>query len=308
MGRICYFVDQGRIAGGIKVAYRHVAALRRNGLDAMIVHRRAERPGWFAVPDVPVAAFDDLAFGTDDVVVVPEDARHSLRTAAQLPSRTVMFCQNHFYLASGLAGARDLSSFGIEAVVTSGDEIAGFLRRRFPDMPVSTVHLGIDPDLYRPAPDKRLQIAAVPRKRPYEFKFIRDLVDFACPQSRRFAWVELVDRSEAEVAQAMAESAVFLSLARLEGVGLTGLEAMACGCAVTGFLGGGGREFGTEENGWWAPDEDCDGAADRLAACLQAVLDGSAAMRIDAGRATAARYTLEREEAELLAFWHGVLG
>ena len=308
MGRIYYLVDQRRIAGGIKVAYRHVATLRRNGLDAVIVHRVAERPDWFAAPDVPVAAFSELAFEAADVVVVPEDARHSLRTMARLPPRKVMFCQNHFYLASGLVESSDLRGFGIEAVMTSGDEITGFLRWRLPDLPLSTVHLAIDPEIYRPLPDKRLQFAAVPRKRPYEYRFIRDMVSFGYPASERFGWVELTDASEAEVAQAMAGSAVFLSLARLEGVGLTGLEAMACGCAVAGFLGGGGREFATAENGWWAPDDDCVAAARQLAACLEAVLDGAAATRVAAGRATAARYTLEREESELLAFWHGFLG
>ncbi|MEQ9334204.1 hypothetical protein, partial [Thalassobaculum sp.] len=243
MGRIYYLVDQRRIAGGIKVAYRHVATLRRNGLDAVIVHRVAERPDWFAVPDIPIAGFSDLTFEAADVVVMPEDARHTLRTMAGLPPRKVMFCQNHFYLASGLVETRDPRRLGIEAVMTSGDEIARFLRWRLPDLPLSTVHLAIDPDLYRPLPEKRLQVAAVPRKRPYEYRFIRDMVSFDCPASDRFGWVELTDASEAEVAQAMAHSAVFLSLARLEGVGLTGLEAMSCGCAVTGFLGGGGREF-----------------------------------------------------------------
>ncbi|MEQ9331407.1 hypothetical protein, partial [Thalassobaculum sp.] len=64
----------------------------------------------------------------------------------------------------------------------------------------------------------------------------------------------------------------------------------------------------TAENGWWAADDDCVAAARQLAACLKAVLEGTAASRVAAGQATAARYTLEREESELLAFWRGFLG
>ncbi|MGQ9368803.1 glycosyltransferase [Azospirillum sp. ST 5-10] len=306
MGRIHYFVEQGRIAGGIKVAYRHVAILRRHGLDAVVVHARAERPAWFAAPDVPVHAFAGLSFAAGDVVVMAEDARHSFRTMAASPARKVMFCQNHFYLAGGLAGAADVRVFGIEAAYTSGDVITAFLRRRLPGLPVATVHLAIDPALYRPAEEKAFQVAVVPRKRPVEYRHIRDRLIHEHPGLRGMPWVELADASEAEVARAMARSAVFLSLARLEGVGLTGLEAMASGCAVTGFLGDGGREYATGDNGWWARDDDCDGAVRQLAACLGAVRNGTAAPRVAAGRATAARYAPEREEAELLAFWRGV--
>ncbi|WP_029008265.1 glycosyltransferase [Azospirillum halopraeferens] len=308
MGRVYYFVEQGRIAGGIKVAYRHVATLRRHGIDAVVVHARAERPAWFPVPDVPVLAVAGLSFTADDVVVLAEDARHSLRHPAIGPARKVVFCQNHFYLAGGLHGAPDLRRFGVEAVVTSGDVITAFIRRRLPGLPVATVHLAIDPALYRPAPAKALQVAVIPRKRPHEFRYIRDLLRHEHPDLCAIRWVVLENAREDQVAHVMAESAVFLSLARLEGVGLTGLEAMACGCAVTGFLGDGGREFATPDNGWWARDEDCEDAVRQLAACLAAVRDGTAAPRIAAGRATAARYTPQREEAELLAFWRGVLG
>lgn len=308
MGCIYYFVEQGRIAGGIKVAYRHVATLRRAGFDAAVVHRQACRPDWFAAPDVPIHAFDDVAFNDADVVVMGEDARFSLRHMADKPGRKVLFCQNHYYLANGMAGAADIRPFGVEAAITSGDVITAFVRRRLPGLPVATVHLAIDPELYRPAATKRLQVAAVPRKRPVEFRFMRDLLAFTHPHLRRVQWVVLEKASEADVAAAMADSAVFLSLARLEGLGLTGLEAMACGCAVTGFTGGGGREFATPQNGWWARDEDCEMAVAQLAACLEAVLERKASNRIAAGRATAARYTVAREEAELLAFWRTFLG
>ncbi|HYH21347.1 MAG TPA: hypothetical protein VD995_22285 [Azospirillum sp.] len=305
MGRILYYCEQSRIAGGIKVSYRHVDTLRRNGFDAAIVHKRVQPPNWFAVPDVPILPVDEVVLSPRDVIVIGEDSRFTLRGVVRTPAHKVLLCQNHFYVAYGLDGARDYSDFGIEAALTSGDVITAFLRRRFPGLPVATAHLAIDPALYRPRA-KRLRIAAIPRKRPREMHYIRDLLRAGYPEHADVGWAVLEDADEALVARVLGESAVFLSLARLEGVGLTGLEAMASGCAVTGFLGDGGREYASAENGWWVDgDEDLDGAVRQLAACLTAVRNGTAGARIAAGRATAARYTAEREERELLAFWRG---
>jgi len=302
MGRILYYCEQGRITGGIKVSYRHVDTLRRNGFDAAIVHKRVERPDWFAVPDVPILSADEVVLSPRDVVVIGEDSRFTLRGVAETPARKVLLCQNHFYVAFGLQGARDYSGFGIEAALSTGDIVTAFLRRRFPDLPVGTAHLAIDPALYRPRA-KQLRIAAIPRKRPQEMEYIRDLLRTEHPEHAGVRWAILKDATEGLVARVMGESAVFLSLARLEGIGLTGLEAMASGCAVTGFLGDGGREYATAENGWWADGEDLNSAVRQLAACLTAVRDGTAEARIAAGRATAALYAPEREERELVAFW-----
>ncbi|HYD69476.1 hypothetical protein [Azospirillum sp.] len=306
MGRILYYCEQGRITGGIKVSYRHVDTLRRNGFDAAIVHKHVERPDWFAAPDVPILSADEVVLSPRDVVVIGEDSRFTLRGVANTPARKVLLCQNHYYVAFGLHGARDFSGFGIEAALSTGDVVTAFLRRRFPGLPVATAHLAIDPALYRPRP-KQLRIAAIPRKRPHEMEYIRDLLRAEHPEHAGVRWAILKDAAEGLVARVMGESAVFLSLARLEGIGLTGLEAMASGCAVTGFLGDGGREYASAENGWWADGEDLDSAVRQLAACLTAVRGGTAETRIAAGRATAARYTLEREERELVAFWRNFL-
>ena len=50
-------------------------------------------------------------------------------------------------------------------------------------------------------------------------------------------------RSEAAVADILRESQVFLSFGHPEGFGLPPAEALACGCLVIGYHGGGGREY-----------------------------------------------------------------
>ncbi len=64
-------------------------------------------------------------------------------------------------------------------------------------------------------------------------------------------WAVIQNKSEAEVAAIMGQAAIFLSLSRFEGLGMTTLEAMASGCLVVGFTGIGGREYASRTNGFW---------------------------------------------------------
>src|SRR5688572_27761757 len=101
---------------------------------------------------------------------------------------------------------------------------------------------------------------------------------------------------EAKIAEVMSQSAVFLSLARLEAHAMTTLEAMACGCVVAGFAGvAGGTDSATAANGFWAPEDDVETCVDQLARAVQVAVDRDATWRemVEAGRRTAHKYRRE---------------
>jgi hypothetical protein len=73
-----------------------------------------------------------------------------------------------------------------------------------------------------------------------------------------------------EVLKKMNENRYLLSLSACEGFGLQPLEAMACGCAVAGFSGCGGREYMRDGiNCEYTEYPDFAGLADRLANLLR---------------------------------------
>jgi hypothetical protein len=73
-----------------------------------------------------------------------------------------------------------------------------------------------------------------------------------------------------ELLKKMSENRYLLSLSACEGFGLQPLEAMACGCAVAGFSGCGGREFMRPGINCESTDyPDFSGLADRLADLLK---------------------------------------
>jgi glycosyltransferase involved in cell wall biosynthesis len=153
-------------------------------------------------------------------------------------------------------------------VISTTRSIDAYVRHRHPGVTSHLVPYGIDTGVFKPAQTKREAIAYLPRKRPIEASYLRDSFRHAFPDLRGWDWWPLVNESEANVAAAMGEAGVFLSLGRLESLGLTPLEAMACGCIVAGFTGIGGREYASPANGFWAAEDDFPSCIKQLRAAV----------------------------------------
>jgi glycosyltransferase involved in cell wall biosynthesis len=162
-----------------------------------------------------------------------------------------------------------------------------------------------DERLFRPAAAKQGAVVFAPRKRPVEARAIARMFRTLHPEHAELAWIPMENRTEVEVANAMGRAALFLSLSRLESVGMTTLEAMASGCVCGGFLGLGGTEYATPENGFWVPEDDCEAAADAMAEAAALVRAGGPALqrRLDAGFETARAWSHAVFRDELEAAW-----
>ena len=292
------------IAGGQKMAVRHVEALNDLGFEAACLADPGVVPGGWCAHRAPV--LPGGAIEPDDVVVVPEDGLASLRAVADSPARrVVLLCQNPYYLASlngaleFIAGRQDRFA----AVLAVGPRHAALMRRLLPGLPVEMVRCFADERLFRPG-EKQLTGVYVPRKRPLEAAAIRRLHQKLHPD-QKIGWVRVEKAAEAQVAEAFGRAAVFLSLSRLESVGMTTLEAMASGCLCAGFLGVGGAEYATAENGFWAPDDDCVAAADALAAAIDLRRAGGPRLQrmLEAAAETARAWSYAAFRAELEAVW-----
>lgn len=305
MSRIVYLgFPNGEVAGGQKMILRHVETLRDLGFEAVV---------WQGPSNVMPPVFAHRApvevgtpFRADDVLVVPSDAPNALRQAADFPQRVIVNCQNQFAFAS--VGVAAVDAFGPERLpvfVVPGRICGEAIRRLYPAAEVEIVPCFVDDRLFRPGPARRDQVAYVPRKRPLEPQAIRAFLEKGRPEHAALPWVKLENVAETEVAAALAGSSLFLSLARFESVGMTALEAMACGCVVAGFTGIGGWEYATEANGFWAREDDLVAAADALARAADLVAAGGAplAAHCEVARATAKAWSYGRFKAALEEVW-----
>ncbi|BBK41489.1 hypothetical protein STVA_15090 [Allostella vacuolata] len=296
-------------AGGELVNFQHVNALRRRGLRAFALLDPASR---VEVPSKPYAVplltwTQHLHFSADDWLVVPEvTPPQTFQWLARLPCRTVVHNQNPYYTFRGFPSIAAMNAFPLAGGLTCSRFTRATLRQWGSTTDWQVVHPPILPTFHRERP-KRRQIAFMPRKRPEEVAGLRQLFQGLHPDLAEVPWVEIRDMSRPQVAEVLGESLVFASLGRLEGLGLPPLEAMAAGCLVCGYDGGGGQEYATPENGYWVADGDIAAFANALARALR--LDRAAAgQRATAARTTASAYGQGHFEAELEAAWRRLLG
>ncbi len=290
------------IVGGIRVLYRHAEWLVEAGIPAAVL-APAGRPVWFDSP-APVVGAGSVTIAPDDLLVMPEAVgRHPLTDLLlSLPNRIVVCCQNHLYAFHG-CGVIGALAGRLAGAYTNAAASARALERTFGLVRVPVVPCSVDPRRFQPAA-KQLAVAVMPRKQPVAAAYIRGAVAARAPDLAAIPWLDIDGRTETDTAALLGQAAVFLSLSRDDSFGLPPVEAMAAGCVIVGFHGGGGRDYATAANGVWFGGDDIDACADGLIDVLRALRDGRRrgwiASLTAGGRATAAHYSPARAKAALL--------
>ncbi|WP_293680150.1 glycosyltransferase [uncultured Phenylobacterium sp.] len=309
MPRIVYLTPAASATtGGNKVSFRHVEALVGLGYDAVVRAAGGGSPDWFE-HKAPVEVASGPP-GPDDILVFPEDAAEAMATFADVPNRKVVFCQNPYMAAAqGIGRLPPQTRARYRTFMACSPGVALWISRYLDHDLIGTVPAFADERLFVPAPKTRT-IAAIPRKRRQEALAVRHMFGRLHPGADAWTWDVIAGRTEAETAAALGRASVFLSLARLEGMSMTILEAMACGCLVAGFTGIGPREYTTTMNGLWVGEDDCEAAAIALArACTMAEQDEAGAHLIrHAARVTAAKWTHASFVTALDLFWREAMG
>jgi hypothetical protein len=302
--------------GGIRVIYRHVDALNALGIRARVLHGDpAFRSTWFE-HTTPIVYAPAVELTRDDILVVPEWYGPTLD---KLPTRVplIVFNQRAYdtfdfvpYEQTG-RGAPYAGFDNLKALLTVSVDNADFLAYAFPGIPVSRVRNVIDASLFHPGaetPARRICFTTPRRERERD-----QLLHILRSRGVLDGWdvVPIVNRTEAEVAAIMRDSAISLSFSDREGFGLPPAEAMASGCYVVGYHGLSGREF--FDPAFCAPVEEND-----LIAFARAVENACKSYESDpvgfakAGRMASERvlaeYTPEGLDEDLLAFYRPLLG
>jgi glycosyltransferase involved in cell wall biosynthesis len=306
-----YFVcpDTDVPSGGIRVIYRHVAHLNAAGLAASVVHRAPGfRPTWFPTAGVPVTHTEAITPTAADLLVIPEIYGPDLAQLGPGVPKAV-FNQNAFNTFLGytpeVADRRTPYTHPeVAGAVVVSDDNAEYLRHGFPELTVHRVVNAVDPALFHPGP-KRRRIAFMPRKSAEQALQVINLLKFRGVLDG-VEVVALDGMTEAEVAAALRETLVFLSFGHPEGFGLPAAEAMACGCAVAGYHGYGGREFFMSEHAFPVATGDIVGFARTVEDLLRSDPAELEATGARAAAFVAERYAPQRERESVVAAW-GVL-
>lgn len=243
-----------RRSGGVHVLTQHVQLLRAAGHEAWLwLPDPDDRTDWIAA-DVPVLAGATLPIGATDLLVLPETP--TIQGLDPAPgARKVILNQNHFYTFAASPPAPGFPGWSPDPAVwavtgESRDVLAGVL----PDLPVSLIPNSVDGGLFVPLPTDRPRVSWFPRKRPREASLLKELLRHD-PRLAGVDLVEMIDAPQASVAATLGTSTVFIALGHSESFGLPVAEAMAAGCLVVGYDGGGGHELFEAPGAWAVPEQ-----------------------------------------------------
>jgi hypothetical protein len=292
--------------------YRHVDVLNANGIPAVILHQqRGFRCTWFANQTAVAYLPDAWPPRPSDVLLVPELAIwQQIEQATATPK--VVFNQNAYQTFRGRSVAHQNMPYGrpdcVASIVVSEDS-RRYLEFAFAGHRIFRIHNSIDPALFYFQFEKKRRIAFMPRKNSSDVMQVVNLLN--CRGRRRgYELVPIEGKTEAQTAQCLRESTIFLSFAYQEGWSLPSMEAMACGCVTVGYDGRGGREFFDQRHGIVVEAEDVIGFTAAVEQAIDRLESGDPAlsqMARAAAQFVTTNYTPQREEQDIVAAWRGIL-
>ena len=252
---ILVYPDMPRPVGGVKQMHRLAEAIQSAGHQAVLVQEDASfHPGWFRsdLPSIDRKSWMqrcDLQLETD--VVILAETFLPLLTSLQIGIPKILFNQNGAY-SFGVEGSRfpnptkvlelyqhpDLKQIWC---VSHHDRRLLSLGLGLPAARVRRLVNGIEPQLL-PGMNKKWQVSCMPRKNSHHADVVEALLQQQ-PWWQGWSLKRIENCTHDAVIDALQGSLVFLSFGHPEGFGLPVAEAMACGCAVVGYSGLGGREL-----------------------------------------------------------------
>ncbi|GAB4342906.1 MAG: hypothetical protein Fur0042_05430 [Cyanophyceae cyanobacterium] len=251
--------------GGVPQIYRQVEVLNRYGFEAAVLHGEADyQAHWFdhsatiaydsrfhysfPMPEVDRGA---IAIAPEDYLVFPEVwPLDRIEPLSALVNHIVIYNQGAyctFYTHSDLPDGSwsPYHSPKTRAILTVSEDSAAYLGYGFPHLPVHLIRHGIDGDLfaYRPMAEKEWPALLINTKQAKVFQQILYLLSGRgrLLEDNQIVIVNTIPR--ADLAEALQKTAIFIWAGQGEGFGLPVAEAMACGCVVVGFHGGGARQL-----------------------------------------------------------------
>jgi glycosyltransferase involved in cell wall biosynthesis len=329
--------------GGVRVIYRHVDILNKHGFDAYVVHKtKGFRVDWFE-NDTPIvywrdSGFDRLAakvgrridpnavielsisggpaskIGVSDILVIPEMYGPDLAVAYGRGIKKVVLNQNCYLTFKGFSFQRDrlISPYNhkdVMATLINSEDGEDYLRYVFPELPLFRFRLSIDPLRFFYQEKKKKQICFSRIKNEADAMQVVNILKFR-GVLKDYEIVPFINIPQTDVARIYKDSLIFLSFGYPEGFGLPAAEAMACGCIVVGFHGGGGREFFKPEFSYPIEEGDIIGFAGAVEEviksydCNSADIDKKRRMASDYIRDT---YSPLLEEQEVLDAWKSII-
>ena len=221
-----------------------------------------------------------IELNTEDIVVIPEGFPNIMQQLANSPCKKVVLAQSWIYILNSLQPGQTWQSYGISDVISVSDAITEYINSVMPGLNIKQYAQSINREIFN-VPEKISDKSPViafscsrgPENRMKTYNVIRNFQQWH-PKNKFVRFVELNGLSREEYAEMLKSSSIVLCTDEIAGFGTAPLEAMACGSHVVGWAPYGGKEYISENNGFWANNGDIFNLAEYLGLAVDKLLNG----------------------------------
>lgn len=312
---VYYLLNALARRGGTYVMFDHIRTLRKHNINAQFLFVGSDWPGFeenlrtLNAADVPVAQINEVHAKGDFErawFIAPETLSYTHYIQPLNIQNLVLHNQNPLYTHYYADDAKQINAQpNLKQIIVPSHYTKWKLQDMGINRPIDVV-LPYIPDIFQAAekPKDCINITCYTSKRADEIKLIQfyfESLRGTLPMPVNFF---SISGSREDIAQAMAKSHIFLSLAKNESLGLMALESMASGCHVVGFSGF--TEFERNDclspsNGDWVQEGEYHALAKKLEQAIFQAASGLPNPIIQAGQNMVnQRYRYPQFEAALL--------
>jgi len=221
-----------------------------------------------------------LSVNPEDFLIIPEGFPDVMKKTMQVSCKRIIFAQSWFYVLNAMQPGEKWQHFGINDVISVSDAISEYLVSVMPGLNIKDFKQGINREVFK-APTKisdKLPMVAFSASRGPEnklktYNIIKTFYSFY-PHLKWIRFQELEGMDREQFAERLASCAFYLYTDDIAGFGTAPLEAMACGTHTVGWASFGGKEYMTNENGFWCNNGDIFQTAEILGIAIDKWLNG----------------------------------
>ncbi len=237
-----------RVSGGLAVLRQVALNLAALGRQVVLCPFKENAPGSdFYPPELEVIPWSSLKLGPKDVWLVPEGWPNALAPGLLGKASCYVYVQNWAFMFSPPDPSSFWRKLPLRFIAVSGP-VAWFVENILHLKCSGILRPALDPELFQPRPKisaKTIDIAWMPRKNKGLAEqifhiFTARTAGSGLPPCR---FIEINRLAQAEVAERLGASQIFLITGFPEGCPLPPLEALASGCLAVGFTGLGGWDY-----------------------------------------------------------------